>query len=78
MVELADTGGLNPPFTQVECGFKSRPGHVTSDRRRVRFGLARAGGFAISEQRQQRRIHQAHVSVRLIGIDHIVRETDRR
>ena len=26
-MELADTGGLNPPSSQEECGFKSRPGH---------------------------------------------------
>ena len=27
MVELADTGGLNPPGSKEPCGFKSRPGH---------------------------------------------------
>ena len=29
MAKLADAGGLNPPSTHVECGFKSRPGHTT-------------------------------------------------
>jgi hypothetical protein len=27
VVELADTGGLNPPGSKEPCGFKSRPGH---------------------------------------------------
>jgi integrase len=27
VAKLADAGGLNPPSTHVECGFKSRPGH---------------------------------------------------
>lgn len=27
MAKLADAGGLNPPSTNVEYGFKSRPGH---------------------------------------------------
>ncbi len=29
MVELADTGGLNPPGSKEPCGFKSRPGHCS-------------------------------------------------
>ena len=28
VAKLADAGGLNPPSTHVECGFKSRPGHI--------------------------------------------------
>ena len=30
VVELADTGGLNPPGSKEPCGFKSRPGHRRS------------------------------------------------
>lgn len=31
VVELADTGGLNPPGSKEPCGFKSRPGHRRPD-----------------------------------------------